>query len=111
VSRLPRRLRRLASIGVPELPGVDVRVAGDPLARLLGLAGLGALPPGVGLLLPRTRSVHTLGMRFPLDLVWLDDEGHVMRIDRMVRPGRVRACRGARQVIELSGATTCAADP
>ncbi len=111
MSQLPRRLRRLASIDVVELPGVDVRVADDPLARLLGLAGLRALPPGVGLLLPRTRSVHTLGMRFPLDLVWLDGEGNVMRIDRMVRPGRVRACRDARAVIELMGATMRPVDP
>jgi uncharacterized protein len=108
---LPRRLRRLAPVEVAELPGVDVRVAADRLARLIGLAGLRALPAGVGLLLPRTRSVHTLGMRFPLDLVWLDGAGHVVRIDCTVRPGRLRGCRGARAVVELSGATRRVADP
>jgi uncharacterized membrane protein (UPF0127 family) len=102
VSRpLPRRLRRLASVAVAELPGVDVRVASDPLARLLGLAGLRALPPRTGLLLPRTRSVHTLGMRFALDLVWLDAGGRTVRVDRAVRAGRVRGCRAALQVVEL----------
>lgn len=98
---LPRRLRRLASIEVPELAGVDVRVAADPLARLIGLAGLRALPPASALLLPGTRSIHTLGMRFPLDLVWLDGDGGVVRTDRAVRPWRVRACRAASQVVEL----------
>ena len=99
--RLPRRLRRLASIELAELPGVDVRVASDPLARLLGLAGLRALPPGIALLLPRTRSVHTLGMRFALDLVWLDKQERVVRVDRGVPPWRVCGCRAASQVVEL----------
>ncbi len=95
----PRRLRRLPRTDV--LPGLDVRRAHDPLARLLGLAGLHGLPPGTGLLLPRTRSIHTLGMRFALDLVWLGDDGRVVRVDRGVRPWRVRGCRAARSVVEL----------
>jgi uncharacterized membrane protein (UPF0127 family) len=98
---LPRRLRRLPRASPPQLAGCDVRCACDPLARLLGLAGLRALPADAGLLLPRTRSVHTLGMRFALDLVWLDREGRIVRIDRDVRPWRVRGCRGARAVVEL----------
>jgi uncharacterized protein len=98
---LPRRLRRLPPVTLPDLPGHDVRRAGDPPARLLGLAGLREIPAGVGLLLPRTRSVHTLGMRFALDLVWLDADGCVVRVDRAVRPWRVRGCRSARAVVEL----------
>jgi len=98
---MPRRLRRLARVELAALPGIDVRRAGDPLARLLGLAGLRSLPPGVGLLLPRTRSVHTAGMRFALDLLWLDRAGRVVRVDRGVPPWRVRGCRAASQVVEL----------
>jgi len=100
---LPPRLRRLppAALAAPELAGLDVRRARTPLARLRGLAGLRALPPGAGLLLPRTRSVHTLGMRFALDLHWLDRDGRVIRVDRAVPPGRVRACRAAVAVVEL----------
>jgi len=97
----PRRLRRLASAEIAQLPGVDVRVADDPLARLLGLAGLRALPPDTALLLPRTRSIHTCAMRFALDLHWLDGEGRVVRVDRGVRAWRVRSCRAARAVVEL----------
>jgi uncharacterized membrane protein (UPF0127 family) len=73
-------------------------------ARLLGLTALRALPPGTGLLLPRCRSVHTFGMRFALDLVWLDASGTVVRIDRGVPPGRLRTCRAARSVVELPAA-------
>ena len=50
---LPRRLRRLpaASLAAP-LDGLDIRRARDPLARLIGLAGLRELPRDAGLLLP-----------------------------------------------------------
>ncbi len=78
-----------------------MRCARGPLARLLGLAGLRRLPADAGLLLPRTRSIHTLGMRFALDLVWLDRDGRVVRVDRAVPPRRVRSCRAARAVVEL----------
>lgn len=100
---LPRRLHRLPrAAGLPpQLAAFEVRVAHDPLARLVGLAGLRELPTHAGLLLPRTRSVHTFGMRFPLDLVWIDAEGRVMRIDCTVRPSRLRGCRVARAVVEL----------
>jgi uncharacterized membrane protein (UPF0127 family) len=106
---LPRRLQRLpparfdaSSRGL--LHGRDVRRASSPVARLLGLAFLRELAAGAGLLLPRTRSIHTFGMCFPLTLVWLDGAGRVVRIDRRVPPRRVRACRAARAVVELPAA-------
>lgn len=75
--------------------------AATPLARLRGLAGLPALPPDVGLHLPRTRSVHTLGMRFALDLLWLGRDGEVVRVDRQVGPWRHRSAWRARSVVEV----------
>jgi uncharacterized membrane protein (UPF0127 family) len=71
------------------------------LARLVGLAGRADLPAGTALHLPRCRSVHTFGMRFRLDLVWLDAAGTVVRVDRNVPPCRVRSCRTARSVLEM----------
>jgi uncharacterized membrane protein (UPF0127 family) len=73
------------------------------VGRLVGLAGRRDLPAGVALHLRRCRSVHTFGMRFALDLVWLDGAGSVVRVDHAVPPCRVRTCRGARSVLE-----TCA---
>jgi uncharacterized protein len=98
---VPRRLSRLPSTCVPVLAGFDVRVASTRRARLLGLAGLSGVEPGTALLLPRTRSVHTLGMLFALDLVWLDARDDPIRIDRAVGPRRVASCRRARAVVEL----------
>ena len=54
--------------------------------RLVGLIGRRSLARGVALEIPRCRSVHTFGMRFPLDLVWLDNSRRVVRVDRGVPP-------------------------
>ena len=78
---------------------MELIVARGP-RRLTGLVGRRSLPPGVALEIPRCRSVHTFGMRFALDLAWLDGERRVVRIDRAVAPWRVRSCRQARSVLE-----------
>jgi uncharacterized membrane protein (UPF0127 family) len=81
--------------------GRRVRVADRTLARLLGLALLDRRSAGPGLLIPRCRSVHTLGMRFPLDVVFLDRRGAVISWRRDVRPGRLLFERRAASVLEL----------
>jgi uncharacterized membrane protein (UPF0127 family) len=67
--------------------------------RLRGLA-LRRAPPSEPLLIPGCRSVHTFGMRFALDLFWLDGDGDLVRVDRAVPPRRIRSCRGAWAVLE-----------
>ncbi len=81
--------------------GFEVPVATTRLSRLLGLALLPRDRAGPGLLLPRCRSVHTFGMRFALDVIFLDREGRVIELRRGVLPGRVIRCRGAMAVLEL----------
>jgi uncharacterized protein len=80
---------------------VEIVVARSLRMRLLGLALRRRPPPDQGLLIPRCRSVHTFGMRFALDLVWLDGDGGVLAVERGVGPRRVRTRRGARAVIEV----------
>jgi uncharacterized membrane protein (UPF0127 family) len=70
-----------------------------------GLAKLDELPSSLALHIPRCRSVHTFTMRFPLDLIWLDKAGEVVRIDPSVPPRRLKTCLGARSVIEANGGT------
>ncbi len=64
------------------------------------LRGLAFAPPAGPLLIEGCRSVHTFGMRYALDLVWLDAEGAVVRVDRDVPPNRLRTCLRARSVLE-----------
>jgi uncharacterized membrane protein (UPF0127 family) len=80
---------------------VDIVVARSFRERLLGLALRRRPPDNRALLLVRCHSVHTFGMRYALDLVWLDADGTVMGIEQGVRPGRLRGRRGAGGVIEV----------
>ena len=70
-----------------------------------GLAKLDDMPETTALHIPRCRSVHTFTMRFPLDLIWLDKAGHVVRVDPSVPPRRLKSCLRARSVIEARGGT------
>jgi uncharacterized membrane protein (UPF0127 family) len=100
------RSPRLDALPARELSGgLRVARAGRSRERLVGLARLDAMPDDRGLHLPRCRSVHTLGMRFPLDLIWLGADGRPLRIDRNVPPRRFRACLRARSVVEVNAGT------
>jgi uncharacterized membrane protein (UPF0127 family) len=93
----PRRFRGLRHI---TLHGRTVPVAGSRTARALGLALLEPERAGAGLLIPRCRSVHTFGMRFALDVAFLDCDGSVLRQALGVPPRRVLAEREASAVLE-----------
>jgi uncharacterized membrane protein (UPF0127 family) len=92
------RLRRLITATVL---GHEVPVAEGFRARLLGLTFLDVEEAGAGLLIPRCASVHTFGMRFPLDILFLELETGVVAIHLGIPPRRVLSHRGAGAVLEL----------
>lgn len=76
----------------------SLEVADSARRRARGLLGRDGLEGA--LWLPRTRSVHTLGMRFAIDVAYCDAEGRVLAIVTM-RPWRLGRPRlGARNVVE-----------
>jgi hypothetical protein len=102
-----RRLRRLPRVAAS---GFDVPAASDVRSRLLGLACLDLDEAGAGLLIPRCSSVHTFGMRFSLDLYFLDARYVAIEVRRKVRPRRFASNRNAAAVLEVpSGADPGAA--
>jgi hypothetical protein len=94
----PRRFKGLPVVVLRD--GRAVPVAASLRSRLLGLAGLdrGAAP---GLLIPGFRAVHTIGMRFELDLHFLDAQGLPVSVLRAVPPRRFALEVRARKVLEL----------
>jgi len=97
-ARLAPRLRRLP---VATVLGREVRIATGARSRLLGLARLDRPQVGPGLLIPRCASVHTFGMRFALDLRFLDEEGRLLAVHRAVPARRVVSHRGACAILEI----------
>jgi uncharacterized membrane protein (UPF0127 family) len=83
-------------------PVCRARVARSFASRFLGLMGRKHLPPGRGLLFPGASSVHTHFMRFPIDVVFLDDALCVVSIATRLRPWRFASAKGASSVLELA---------
>lgn len=73
-------------------------------SRLLGLAWRERSRAGAGLLIPRCAGIHTFGMRFELDVYFLDGAGRVLSLRRRVPPRRFLWCRGAAAVLEVPAA-------
>lgn len=69
--------------------------------RLRGLAWRRRARAGAGLLIPRCSTVHTFGMRFDLDVYFLDREGRILAVRRKVPPRRVLWHRGASAILEI----------
>lgn len=75
-------------------------------ARLRGLLGRSALAPGHGLLIRPCQGVHTMFMRFPIDVLHVDAEGRVCRAVEGLRPNRVGPLVWrSRYVVELPAGT------
>lgn len=88
-----------------------IEIARGPLARLRGLLGRRTMKPQSGLLLDPCKGIHTVGMRFSIDALFLDRSGHVKRVEHRLPPGRfIPFVRGASQVIELPPGTLEAAE-
>ena len=76
----------------------SLEVAETPSARARGLLGREGVDGAI--LLRPARSVHTVGMRFAIDVAHLDDSLRVIRVTRMARHRIGRPVRGARAVLE-----------
>jgi len=78
-----------------------VVVPGTRRERARGLRRSERLAGHTGLLLERCRSIHTMGMRYPIAVAFLDRDLTVLEV-RRVPPGRIlRPRRRARHVLEL----------
>ena len=92
---------RLRDLPVATVLAHEVPVASTRYARLFGLSHLHLDEAGPGLLIPHCRSIHTFGMRFALDLVFLDPDGRPCSARRGVPPRRLAWDRRASAVLEL----------
>jgi len=79
----------------------SVTVADSTGRRLRGLLGKRDLPSGHGVLLRPAWSIHTAFMRFPIDVVFLDQDQIVIKIVPSLPAFKTASCRGAREVVEL----------
>jgi len=81
--------------------GLQVRIADRFASRALGLLVGPPLGPQEGLLIAPCSSIHTIGMRYAIDVAFLDRQARILRLFPTVRAWRIRAAPGAAGVLEL----------
>ena len=97
----PAMLLINARTGTPLAESVEL--ADTSAARRRGLLGRDGLPRGSALVLTPCNAVHTIGMRFAIDVAFVDGRGVVRRIVRELRPWRMAVSPFASMAIEFGG--------
>lgn len=111
-----RRLEPVKSVIIsasPNGPVVRARIATSIWARFRGLMLKKSLPAGEGLLIDPCTSVHTMFMRFPIDVVFLDRENRVTKVVPALKPLRIAFGNGGKRALELpaGAAAECGIEP
>jgi uncharacterized membrane protein (UPF0127 family) len=95
-------LLRITNDRTGETLGDSIREARTLRARVRGLLGRSGLGAGEGLWIEPCSSIHMFFMRFPIDAVFTDRAGRVVRVVPHLEPWRLAVGgRGARAVLEL----------
>ena len=76
--------------------------------RRTGLLGRESLPAGQGLWIAPCEAVHTIGMKFPIDVLFLDRAKKVLKVREKMGPARIAVCLRAYSVLELPAGTAAA---
>ncbi|MDI9480028.1 MAG: DUF192 domain-containing protein [Syntrophomonadaceae bacterium] len=75
--------------------------------RLKGLLGKKELSSNEALLLIPCDMIHTLGMRFSIDAIFVDKQGEIIKIEENLKPHRLAArVRNAHSVVEMAAGMT-----
>jgi uncharacterized protein len=86
--------------------GEQIEIADRSLRRMVGLLGRRSLGPGCGLFIVPSQAIHTIGMAFPIDVVFVDRKHRVVGVRECVRPFRMtRVFWKALGVLELPPGT------
>ncbi len=96
---------RLVIVRTGEVVGDQVEVARSHWQRMRGLLGRDGLAPGGGMRFNGTNSIHMAFMRFPIDVLYLDRGGSVVKLVHELAPWRFSAARRAKVTVELPAGT------
>ena len=78
-----------------------IAFAGASGERRRGLLRRPQLDPGDGLWLTPCEAIHTFGMNFPIDAIFLDKHLRVRKITPQLPPKRIAFCLSAYSVLEI----------
>ena len=79
-----------------------VEIAATRTSRRRGLLGRDRLDEASAMLLAPCTAVHTAGMRFAIDVVFVDRQGYAVKVVRNLRPWRIALAARGRAVVEMA---------
>ncbi len=92
-----------------ETTGVELasalELADTPVTRMIGLLGRSGLQQGQGMRFEPGGSIHTMFMRFSIDVIFLDGDDRVLKLVHSLRPWRFARAGGTRALVELPAGT------
>lgn len=81
---------------------VHAELASSPWSRMKGLLGRSSLPENTALIITRCNSIHMFFMKFPIDVIFVNQENVVVGLVRNILPFRLsRIFWRAKDAIEL----------
>ncbi|CZR10330.1 DUF192 domain-containing protein [Trichococcus ilyis] len=96
-------MKKLINARTGEVILEDLQTADTFYARFRGLMGRPSMPENAGLMIKPCNSVHCFFMKFPIDLLFLDEENRIIRIMTGMAPGSFSPIvKGAKSVIEMN---------
>jgi hypothetical protein len=87
----------------------EADLADSSKKRRVGLLKHERLDAGQGLWIWPCEAIHTFGMRFPIDVLFLDRKKKVLKVKSDMVRGRISACFWAHSVLELPAGQAAAA--
>lgn len=83
--------------------GLEITIASTFLSRLVGLLAHRSLDNRSGMLIAPCGGIHTIGMRFPIDVIFLSRRWQVLGYSDGVKPNRLRfSPKGTYAVLEIA---------
>ncbi len=103
---MPDATVTVANVTRNSVLGDRVMVAETSLSRMIGLLRTDSLAHGEGLIIYPSQSIHTVAMRFPIDVIFADRDWRVLHLHPRLVPYRMTALHWrARCAIELPAGT------
>ncbi|HEY1653871.1 MAG TPA: DUF192 domain-containing protein [Candidatus Tumulicola sp.] len=95
----------LKNVTTGEIIAANVVRANGILSRMVGFITRKKVRPDDGLWYDNCSAIHTIGMKERIDVVFLDKNQRVLRVERAIPRYRFAVTYGARAVVELGEAT------
>lgn len=84
----------------------DVKIAKNPFSRMKGLLFTKEILPGKGLCLKPCNGVHSIGMRYAIDVIYLNKAGAIQKIIHDFKPGKLGPVNfKTHQIVEMKAGT------